>query len=466
MAPSTDFADLRSTLSGVVLAPNDDGYDQARSAWNGDVDHRPAVIARCTSSQDVAAALAFATAEGLEVSVRGGAHSYRGTAITNGGVMIDLSGINTVSVDPDAKRVRVGGGATLGILDAATQEHGLAMPAGVISSTGIGGLTLGGGMGWLNRLGGLSIDNLISAEVVLASGEVVRAAEHDHPDLFWALRGGGGNFGVVTEFEFRLHDVGPLVNFGLFFWGLPQGTEALRFARDFIKSLPDRSGALIACGLCAPPAPFVPPEHQGQPGFGLLVVGYGTADEHQDLVAPIREAVPTLFEFVTPMPFTELQKMFDEQARWGILAYEKSLDIEDLSDEVIEVLVEKSAGHISPDSFAGIFCLGGAFSTVGNEDTAFGGSRKPHFVVNIDCGSEDRAEFEADRAWVRRMWDALQPFASNSGGYVNFMNEPDSDRVRTSYGAAKYDRLATIKAIYDPDNVFHLNANIRPAVRA
>jgi FAD/FMN-containing dehydrogenase len=463
MTTSQSLDAFGSDFGGTLFEPGDTGYDQARSVWNGDIDHRPVLIARCSSAGDVAKALAHAAELGVEVSVRGGAHSYRGTAVADGGLMIDLSALNSVSVDPDSKRARVGGGATLAELDAATQVHGLAMPAGVISDTGVAGLTLGGGMGWLTRLGGLSLDNLVSAEVVLASGDVVRASADEHPDLFWALRGGGGNFGVVTEFEFRLHDVGPIIQFGLFFWGLEDGVEALRFARAYVPTLPRRAGALIAIGLTAPPAPFVPEQFQGRKGYALIVAGYGTPEEHAALVAPIREKRPPLFDFVTPMPFVELQKMFDEDLKWGILAYEKSLDLVDLSDSVIDVLTAHADGASSPSSFMGVFTLGGAFSDVGEDDTAFGGSRQPHYTLNVDCASEDQAEFHADRAWVRKVWDAVQPFASNSGGYINFMNEPDAERVRKSYGAEKYARLAAIKAVYDPENVFHLNANIKPS---
>ncbi|MCE5289075.1 MAG: FAD-binding oxidoreductase [Nocardiaceae bacterium] len=464
MAASSNPEEFRSAFGGTIFEPGDDGYDEARSPWNGDIDHRPVLIARCSSPGDVALALDYAASKGLEVSVRGGAHSYRGTAVTDGGVMIDLSALNTVVVDVEAKTARVGGGTTLATLDAATQEHGLAAPAGVISHTGVAGLTLGGGMGWLTRLAGLSIDNLLSAEVVLANGEVVRASAESHPDLFWGLRGGGGNFGVVTEFEFRLYEIGPMISFGMFFWGLESGREVLRLARDYIPTLPPNSAVLIGVGLSAPPAPFVPEEFHGRKGHALLVVGYGPPDDHAEMVSPLREQVPPLFEFLTPMPFTALQQLFDEDAPWGVLGYEKSLDIDDLSDEVIDVLADLGGGGTSPMSFLPIFSLAGRFTEISEDDTAFGGSRSPHYTVNIEGASHDREIFETDRAWVRSVFDALSPYASNVGGYVNFMAEADADRVRTSYGPDKYDRLAAVKATYDPGNVFHLNANIKPAL--
>ncbi|CAM4007243.1 FAD-binding oxidoreductase [Smaragdicoccus niigatensis] len=463
MTSTSNLELFRSAFRGTLIEPSDDGYDQARSAWNGDIDHRPVLIAQVSSPPDVAAALALAAGEGLEVSVRGGAHSYRGTAIADGGLVIDLSALKSVVVDPQAKRARVGGGVTLAELDAATQPHGLAMPAGVISDTGVAGLTLGGGIGWLTRLGGLSVDNLVGAEVVLANGDVVQASADSHPDLFWALRGGGGNFGVVTEFDFRLQTVGPLINFGMFFWGLDHGIEALQFIRDFIPTVGERAGALVAVGLTAPPAPFVPEHVQGQKGYAMIVAGYTTPEDHADLVAPVLGQSP-LFSFITPMPFVDLQKMFDEDLTWGMYAYEKSLDVDELTDEIIAALAANADGARSTESFVGIFCLGGAFSQVSEDDTSFGGSRSPHYAVNVDCASIDRADFEHDREWVRTMWAALQPYASNAGGYVNFLNDADEARVRASYGPAKYDRLAAIKATYDPDNVFHLNANIKPAL--
>lgn len=347
------------------------------------------------------AALAFAREHALEISVRGGGHAVNGTALSDGGLTIDLSALDQVTVDAQARTVRVGGGAALGQLDAATQAHGLAVPAGVVSHTGVAGLTLGGGMGWLTHLLGLSIDNLVSAEVVVADGRVIRASETDHPDLFWALRGGGGNFGVVTEFEFRLHEVGPEVHLGLFFWGLDDGPAALRLCRDFVPTIPQRSGLLIAAGLSAPPAPFVPEQYHFAPGYALMVVGYGTAEEHAELVAPIRRRLPPLFEFVTPMPFTALQQLQDDSTPWGVHAYEKGLAIDELTDEVIAALAAHSGEKTSPLSFIAIYVLDGAFSAVADDATAFGGSRRPHYEFTIVACAPDPAMLPADRAWVR-----------------------------------------------------------------
>src|SRR5436190_20963012 len=274
---------LREAMSGAVLVPGDADYEAARTAWNAAIDRRPGVIARCSDPADVAAAVRFGVENGLEIAVRGGAHGVSGKAVVDDGLMIDLAAMNSVVVDPDSRRVRVGGGALLADMIAATQEHGLATPVGLIGHTGVGGLTLGGGMGWLTRKHGLSIDNLVSAEVVTADGQIRRASEAENPDLFWAIRGGGGNFGVVTEFEFALHPVGPIVQVALLFWDLDRGRDVLRLGEELGGSLPEELNVVIAC-LNAPPAPFVPAEHHLKPGYALIVAGFGAPEEHEGVV--------------------------------------------------------------------------------------------------------------------------------------------------------------------------------------
>jgi FAD/FMN-containing dehydrogenase len=456
---------LQAALSGTVSLPGDSGYDVACSIWNGAIDRRPAVVASCATNADVVAALAFARDESLEVSVRGGGHNYAGFAMCDDGLMVDLTPMKSVTVDPAAHRVVCGGGTTWGELDAATQERGLAVPGGFISHTGVAGLTLGGGFGWLSRLGGLSSDNLVGADVVTADGRVLHASESENDDLFWALRGGGGNFGVVTAFEFAVHDVGPLLDLGVFFYTPEQGRDLFRFARDFIPGLPDQCGVFLA-GLNAPPAPFVPEEHQHAPVFILAVVGFAGDEAHARLIEPIRAAVPPLFEFVTPIPYTALQQMFDESAPWGILAYEKAVYLDALTDAVIEVIVEHQPKKQSPLSFLPVFPLGGAYSRAQGDATAFGGSRDTKYVVNISAACPTPELLEADRAWVRAFWSDLVQHAAGVGSYVNFMSEYEENRVRAAYGPEKYERLAQIKAQYDPDNVFHLNANVLPAASA
>jgi FAD/FMN-containing dehydrogenase len=454
---------FKARFSGQTLTPGHPDYDKSRAVWNGAIDRKPALIASCTTAEQVADAIRFARASGLEIAVRGGGHNYAGYGVCEGGLMIHLGAMNNVTVDPAARRAVCGGGATWADVDLATQQHGLATPGGFISHTGIAGLTLGGGIGWLTKLAGLSCDNLVAAQMVTADSRIVRASKDENPDLFWALRGGGGNFGVVTSFEFKLHPVGPLVNLGLFFFGLEKGPEALRFSRDFIKTFPQKATGFLGIGLSAPPAPFVPEQYRLLPGHALLVVGFGSAEEHAAVVAPIRKAVTPLFELVTPIPFVALQQMFNESATWGLLGYEKALYLDELSDAAIAVISEHVPKKRSPLSFCPTFSLTGAYRVAGDGDTAFGGSRTAGYVFNVEAAAPDRDVYEADRLWVRNFWDAMRPHATGSGGYVNFMAEADEDRVRASYGADKYQRLARIKAEYDPGNVFHLNANIRPA---
>jgi FAD/FMN-containing dehydrogenase len=459
---SPDVQSLRTAISGQVFVPEDPGYDEARIVWNGAINKRPAVIVRCAKAGDVVAAIGFARRQGLEIAVRGGAHSTGGSSIVENGLQIDLSGMRSVRVDPVARRAFVGGGATLADLDGAAQAHGLAVTGGVVSHTGVGGLTLGGGMGWLTRKAGLAIDNLASAEVVTADGRILHASERDNPDLFWAIRGGGGNFGVVTAFEFKLHPVGPLVHFGLFFWPLERTTEVLRIAEELISTLPADLNIIIA-GINAPPEPFVPEQHRFRPGCALLVTGFGSPEEHASVVTRLRKELPPLFELVTPIPYVQLQKLLDDANAFGIYAYDKALYLEALSEDVIAVIAEHLPRKTSPHSPLLFYRLDGAYSKVADDDTAFGGGRSPRWVVFIVGLADSHEGLAAERQWVRSFWDALQPHAMGIGGYVNGESEYARDRVLNSYGPAKYDRLARIKATYDPDNVFHLNANIRPA---
>ena len=451
---------LRKDVAGVVSQAGDSAYDDAVNIWNAAITRRPAVVASCMGSSDVAAALTFAQQHGLEVSVRGGGHNYAGFALCDDGLMIDLTPMKSVSVDATTRRARCGGGVTWGALDAATQDHGLAVPGGFISHTGVAGLTLGGGFGWLSRLAGLSSDNLLGAEVVTADGRVVDTSESNNPDLFWALRGGGGNFGVVTEFEFGLHRVGPMLQLGLFMFKPDQGRDLFSFARDFVETLPDACGVFMA-GLSAPPEPFVAPELHFTPIFALAVVGLGDEQEHAGLVEPITQALNPIVELITPIPYVALQQMFDASAPWGMHNYEKAVYLAELSDGAIDVILEHQAKKASPLSFVPIFPLGGAYRQADNNATAFGGSRDTRYVVNISATAMTPDDYEAERAWSRGYWSALVEHASGVGSYVNFMTEYEEGRVRSAYGP-KYDRLQEIKSAYDPGNVFHLNANIPP----
>ena len=456
---------LSARLAGRVVTAEDADYDAVRAecVFNGDINRRPLAIARCESASDVAGIIRFAREKGHELSVRGGGHGSAGACISDGAIMIDLGPLHDIRVDPAAKTVTCGGGTRWAKLDAATQEHGLAVPGGVVSHTGVAGLTLGGGIGWLTRKAGLTCDNLESAEVVTADGEILRASAQQHPDLFWAIRGGGGNFGVVTEFEFRTCCQGPLVQLALLNYDLEHGAEAYRAARDLIPSLSDDIGVILL-GWNAPPAPFVPQEYQGAPGYAVALVGHGSAEEHQRATDAIRRAVPPQFEFVTPIPFAELQQIFDDAQPWGTRNYDKALNLTELSDAAIDVITANFPRKASPMSIMSIYALGGKVARTPEAETAYGGSRQTRFIVAMVASAPTAELLDADRAWARAIWAELVPHAEGVTSYVNFMGEYEDDRVKVSYGN-KYERLARIKAAYDPDNVFHLNANIQPRRR-
>lgn len=453
---------LRSVLDGDALVAGDADYETARRVWNAGIDKHPGIVVRCRSTGDVVAAIGFAREHGLEIAVRGGGHGVNGMGVCDDGLLIDLGRMNEVTVDAAARKARVGGGALLRDLDAAALSEGLAVPAGMIGHTGVGGLTLGGGMGWLTRKFGLSIDNLVAVEIVTADGQVLRAAADEHSDLFWAVRGGGGNFGVVTAFEFQLHEVDPMVEFGLLFWPLEQGAAMLGMAREVISTLPPEINILIVA-MNAPPEPFVPEQHHFVPGYAMMVAGFGAGQVHADLVARMRDQVPPLFEMVTPMPYVALQQITDEAVAWGSHAYEKSCYVDDLTDGVIEVIAEHVPRKNSPFSMVMMYRLDAAYSAVGEQDTAYSGGRSPRFCLFLVGFAPDADLLGLDRDWVRAFWDGLRPHSIGTGTYINGLYENgDEDRVLASYGREKYDRLAAIKAVYDPGNVFHLNANIKP----
>jgi FAD/FMN-containing dehydrogenase len=459
---AADVDVLRKDVAGEVVLPGDAEYDEARTLWNGAFDRRPAVVVRCSSARDVSAAVTFARVHGLELAVRGGGHSTGGLSGVDDGLVIDLSAMNQVETDVAGRRCRVGGGATLGQRDGATQEHGLATTAGIVGHTGVGGLTLTGGMGWLTRKHGLSLDNVLAVEIVTADGKIRRASADEEPDLYWAVRGGGGNFGVVTEFEFRLHPVGPMVDFGLLFWPIAQAREVLRLARGLFASMSTETNIIVA-GFNAPPEPFVPAEHHGAPGIAFVVAGFGGDGEHGRVLERINAELPPLFQVAMPMPYAGLQQMFDEANRFGLLAYDKATYVEDLSDDVIAVLATHLARKQSPHSATFLYRLDGAYSAIGDDDTAFGGGRSPRYALFLLAIAEEPALLATETEWAREFWTALQPVSMGPGSYLNGEAEYPDDRVRASFGPEKYARLAAIKAHYDPDNIFHRNANIPPA---
>ncbi|RYU09861.1 FAD-binding oxidoreductase [Nocardioides iriomotensis] len=455
--------ELRERMRGDVIGEQDAAYDQSRRVWNAGIDRRPMMVARCADEADVQTVVRFARERDLRIAVRCGAHSMSGASVVDGGIVVDLSQMNRVTVDPEARRATAQGGALLGDVDAATQAYGLAVPTGLVSHTGLGGLTLGGGMGWLTRKFGLTIDNLVSARVVTADGEARRASAQENPDLFWAVRGGAGNFGVVTEFELALHEAGPMVQFGLLFWGLDQGPAVLRHAREVIATLPDDVNVIVG-GLNAPPAPFVPEEHQLQPGYAMIVVGFGAPEEHAAVLDRARAAIPPAVDFASPMPYVELQKMLDEANAWGFHAYDKGCYVEELSDGVIDAVTEIFPKKQSPLSLALFYRLDGAYSRVTDDATSFSGGRSPRFATFVIGVCPAAEMLPAERDWVRSMVAALRPYAARDGSYVNGSADVDDlDPARYLYGADKAGRLRHLKATYDPGNMFRGSVTIAPA---
>jgi FAD/FMN-containing dehydrogenase len=458
----TALTALRGTFAGEVLRPTDDGFPQARAEaiWNGNITRQPAAIVRPTSNEDVAAAIAFARSEGLPITVRGGGHGVAGKAVAEGGLLIDLSRLAGVRVDPEARRAYVGGGAAWAAVDAATTEHGLAVTGGTVSHTGVAGLTLGGGVGWLMSRCGLSCDNLLEATLVTADGRIVAVSEQTQPDLLWALRGAGTNFGVVTELVLALHETNPMANLGMFFWRAEEAAAPLAAGRDLIYGLDPQMGALMA-GISAPPEPFVPPELQGVPGFAVVIVSWGEAGEHAAAVTPLRELHPG-FELVTPIPYVALQQMLDGTAPWGIHAYDKSLLLEDLPAAAIEVLVEGLSRKRSPLSLAPLFPLRGRVREVADDATAYGPPRSRRWAVSAEGVAPDEQGLDGERQWSRDLWAALRPFAPDDGAYANLDADADAARLRATFGEPKYRRLAALKAHWDPDDVFRSNDGIVP----
>jgi FAD/FMN-containing dehydrogenase len=452
-------AELKSGFKGEILLPADAGYDDARAIWNAMIDKRPALIARATRTADVVAAVNFARDQSLALAVRGGGHNIAGSALVDDGLVIDLSRMKAAKVDAGARRVVIEGGALLADLDAATQAHGLATPLGINSTTGVAGLTLGGGFGWLSRKLGMTIDNLESAEVVTAKGEVVRASATENPDLFWALRGGGGNFGVVTRFEFRLHPVGPQLLSGLVVYPIAEAKSVLRQYRDFIAQAPDDLSVWVVLRK-APPLPFLPPGVHGQPVVVLAALYAGDPKKGEPLVAPLSTFGKPVGEHVGVGPYTGWQQAFDPLLTKGARNYWKSHNFAALADGLFDASLDAVATLPSPQCEIFIGALGGATMRPAPESAAYG-LRDARFVMNVHGRWESAAEDARGIAWARGFFDAAAPFATG-GVYVNFMTADEGDRVRAAYGA-NYARLAKVKRQYDPGNLFSVNQNIKPA---
>ena len=449
---------LSNQIQGRVIVPGDPSYEETRQIWNAMIDRRPAVIVECASASDVPVALAYARDNNIEISVRGAGHNIAGNAICDGGLMIDLSKMNNIRVEPSKRRAYVEPGATLGDFDTAVQQHGLATPVGINSTTGIAGLTLGGGFGWLTRKYGMTIDNLISAQVLTADGSQLTASENENPDLFWAIRGGGGNFGVITEFEFQLHPVGPEILAGLIVFPFEQAKQVLTQYREFTESAPEDLNVWVVMRQ-APPLPFLPEAIHGKEVIVLAVFYVGDIKEGEKLIAPLRGFGNAHGEHIGAQPYTDWQQAFDPLLTPGQRNYWKSHNFSELCDDALDQLI--SFADKLPTSQCEIFIgqLAGASNRVPANAMAYS-SRDAKFVLNVHARWEQPSEDEKAINWARAFFKATTPYAS-AGAYVNFMTAEEGDRVSAAYDT-NYQRLVEIKRQYDPDNLFHLNQNIKP----
>lgn len=446
-------------LNEGIVGPGEPGYDEARAVHNGMIDKGPAVLVRCASPNDVARCIRFARGHDLPIAVRGGGHNGGGLGIVDDGLVIDLAGMADVVVEPGGDRVRVGGGCTWGQVDRATAAYGRATPSGIISTTGVGGLTLGGGIGHLTRRFGLTIDSLVGADVVLADGSQVHASADEHPDLFWALRGGGGNFGVVTSFQFRTHPVGTAVMAGPTFWPIEQTPEVMRFYREFLPAAPRAVNGFFAA-MTVPPVDLFPAELHMRKVAAIMWCIVGSEDEATRLLAPVHDVGSPLLHHVGPVPHPALQSLFDGLYTKGLQCYWRADFVNELSDELIQRHVEWGQKLPSMHSTMHLYPIDGAARDMGSADTAFS-YREAQWAEVIFGVDPDPANAGAIRDWCVGYWDATHPHSAG-GAYVNFMMDEGQERVRATY-RDNYDRLARVKATYDPDNVFHVNQNIHPA---
>jgi len=451
MLNDTTIEKFKASLRGELIQQSDERYDEARKVWNGMFDRRPALIARCAGTADVISAVNFARDRGLRVAVRGGGHSFPGHSVCDGGLVIDLSPMQGIRVDPAARTARAQAGVKWIAFDYETQAFGLATTGGTASDTGIAGLTLGGGLGWLSSKYGLTVDNLISADVVTADGRFLTASATENQDLFWGLRGGGGNFGVVTSFEYRLHPVGPTILGGMVLYPLGKAKEVLRFYREFSKSAPDELTMYAAC--------LNPPD--GDTMVALICCYCGPMDKGEEVIRPLKTWGPPVQDVLGPLPYVAQQCLTDAALPTGSYYYTKADFLADLTDEAIEVFAEYAATKPSPLSAVLVQTARGAASRVASDAMAFPHRTFPYAPVIVSQWL-DAADSDKNVSWARDFWRALQPFAGG-GVYVNDLGQDDQDRVRVAYGA-NYQRLAALKKKYDPDNLFRLNPNIMPTL--
>jgi FAD/FMN-containing dehydrogenase len=460
MATQTSKAkeELKGTIKGNIFVPDDSGYDEARQIWNAMIDRRPAVIAQCVQADDVPPIIQFARKNGLELSIRGAGHNIAGNALCDNGVMIDFSRMKTVRVDAGKRRAYVEPGATLANFDEAVQAHGLATPVGINSTTGIAGLTLGGGFGWLTRKYGMTIDNLVSVDMVMADGKKLRASQNENADLFWAIRGGGGNFGVVTQFEFQLFPVGPEIVAGLIVFPFNQARQVLTKYRQFVNSAPEELNVWVVLRK-APPLPFLPENVHGKEVVVLPIFYSGAVADAEKLIAPLRSFGDAIGEHIGPQPYVEWQKAFDPLLTPGARNYWKSHNFTELADGALDSVIEYAGKLASPQCEIFIGLIAGAANRVAPGAMAYG-HRDAKFVLNVHGRWDDAKDDQKCIGWARDFFKASAPFAS-AGAYVNFMTDEEGDRVAAAYGS-NYDRLVQAKKRFDPDNVFHLNQNIKP----
>lgn len=455
---ASKIKEFKSAFKGEVLLSSDNGYESARKIWNAMIDKHPTLIARCTAISDVVQAVNFARDNKLLLAIRGGGHNIAGNAICDNGIVIDLSQMKAASIQPHERRGAIEGGATLADFDAATQAHGLATPLGINSTTGVAGLTLGGGFGWLSRKYGMTVDNLEAAEVVTAAGEVVHANSTKHPDLFWALRGGGGNFGIVTRFEFRLHPVGPNLLSGLIVYPFSEAKSVLQKYRKFMTEAPDELSVWVVLRK-APPLPFLPASIHGQAVVVLALLYAGDPKQGEALCEPLRKLGSPLGEHVGIQPYVAWQQAFDPLLTPGARNYWKSHNFSTLADGLFDAVIEYIKTLPSPQCEIFFGAIGGA-TTQPSPDSAAYAHRDARFVMNVHARWDDPADDQHCISWARDFFNASAPFASG-GVYVNFLTADEGDRVRSAYGS-NHDRLTQIKRKYDPNNLFRVNQNISP----
>ncbi len=461
---STDILAFRAAIHGDVIEPSDLSYDSARRLWNGGIDKHPAVIVRCADVHDVQLALAYAQKKDLPIAVRGGGHSVAGHSSVDDGLVIDLSQMKAISVNPTERTATAQPGVLLGELDAATQEFGLAVPAGTISHTGIAGLTLGGGTGWLMRKHGLTIDNLLAVEIVTADGVLRRASADENPDLFWGVRGAGANLGVVVLFEYQLHPVGPLVFGGPLVYTLDKAPEVMRLYREFMETAPDDLTTFVIFLTVPPVAPF-PAHLHGQKVVAIDTCYVGPVAEGDTVIAPFRTAVAPDLDMAGPIPYIVRQSLIDDFAQPGMDSYHKGSNLSGLTDEVIAALVERFAQVTNPTTGIHVARMGGAIARVPSTATAFGNRTAPYICWILGLWPVDPARTEEHRTWVRETAKAIEPDAAE-GVYINVISDDEANGAADAYGKVVYDWLTRVKTKYDPTNRFRSNHNIKPKVNS